>query len=136
MNQPLFALLIHEHREAFDSLKRVLRDLSIETYSVASCKEAADMISECRPPIIFTDSSLADGSWVSILNMAEEAGVPLSLIVVGRVPDTRHYISVMERGAFDFVAPPFEHEPLDFVIKSAVLHAQRRRESSMIAVVD
>ncbi|MGA2983931.1 MAG: response regulator [Terriglobia bacterium] len=135
MSEHLFALLIHDHPEPFASLKRTLRDLSVETYSVATCKEAEDLISQCQPHIVFTESSLEDGSWVNILNTAEASNVPLSVIVVGAVPDTRHYVSVMERGAFDFVAPPFEHGPLNFVIRSAALDAHRRRQALAHAVV-
>jgi FixJ family two-component response regulator len=62
--------------------------------------------------------------------MADEADVPVNVIVVGNQPDTRHYLSVMERGAFDFVAPPFEHEPLSCVVRSAAQDVHRRREAS------
>jgi DNA-binding NtrC family response regulator len=129
MSDNVLALLVHGHPEPFESLTRTLRDLSVETYSVESCKETEDLISHCKPPIIFTEESLVDGSWVSILNIADSTDVPLSVIVVGAVPDMHQYLSVMERGAFDFVAPPFEHEPLNFVIRSAALNTHRRREA-------
>ena len=129
MSQHLFALLVHDHPEPFESLKRTLRDLSIETYSVSTCKEAVDLIAHCKPHVIFTANSVVDGSWVSVLTMAETADVPLSVIVVGDHPDARHYLSIMQRGAYDFVAPPFEHEPLNFVIRSAALDTHRRREA-------
>jgi DNA-binding NtrC family response regulator len=109
--------------------------LSVETYSVATCKEAQELITHCKPHIVFAENSVADGSWVSILNMAEAEDVPLSVVVVGSVPDTRHYVSVLERGAFDFVAPPFEHEPLNFVVRAAALAAHRHREASARADV-
>jgi FixJ family two-component response regulator len=72
---------------------------------------------------------------MSILNTADAENVPLSVIVVGAFPDTRHYVSAMERGAFDFVAPPFEQEPLSFVIRSAALDTYRRREALAQAAV-
>ncbi len=124
----LLALLVHTHREPFAALRRTLHDLSVETYSVSSCKEARDFIAQCKPQLVFAESSVADGSWLSIRNMAEEEEFPLNVIVVGHIPDTKHYISVMERGAFDFVAPPFEHEPLRFLIRSAARDTYRRRE--------
>ena len=127
MAEHLFALLVHDQSESFESLKRTLRDLSVETYSVATCKEAAALITQCRPHLIFTGKSLADGSWVSILNIADSADVPPSVIVAAAYPDTRFYVSVMERGAFDCVAPPFEHEALSYVTRSAALHTHRRR---------
>jgi DNA-binding NtrC family response regulator len=135
MSQHLFALLLHDHPEPFEGLKRTLRDLSVETYSVSTCKEAMDLIAHCKPHVIFSENSVVDGSWVSVLNMAEAAEVPLSVIVVGDHPDSRHYLSIMERGAFDFVAPPFEHEPLNFVVKGAALDAHRRRVAAAVASV-
>ena len=135
MSERLFALLVHERPEPFESLRQTLRDLSIGTYSVATCKEAKDLISQCKPHIIFTESSLRDGWWSSLLNIADAANVPLSVIVISEHPDTRLYLSVMERGAFDFLVPPFEHEPLDFVIGSAALATQRRREALAQAAV-
>ena len=128
MSEHIFALLVHERAEPFDLLKRTLRDLSVETYSVKTCKEAEDLITHCKPHIIFTDSAVSDGSWVSISNLSEQADVPASIIVVGSVPNTKLYLSVMERGAFDFIAPPFEHEPMKFVVRSAALNAYQRRE--------
>lgn len=128
MNEHLFAILIHSQTEPFESLKRLLRDLSVETYSVATCKEAASLIPKRKPHMVFTESSVADGSWVSIFNLAEAADVPLCVIVVGIFPDTKCYLSLMDRGAFDFVVPPFECEPLSFVVRSAALDTHRRRK--------
>ena len=45
----------------------------------------------------------------------------MNVIVVGATPDTKQYLDVMERGAFDFVVAPFEREPLGFVVRSAGL---------------
>ena len=134
MNNHIFALLVHDRTEPFEGLKRTLKDLSVETYSVGTCKEAMDLITQCKPQVIFADSMVADGSWLSIANMAEQADVPASVIVVGAVPNTKLYLSVMERGAFDFVAPPFEHEPLKFIIRSAALQSHRRRETAAQAM--
>jgi DNA-binding NtrC family response regulator len=130
MSERLFAILIHNHPEPFDSLRRVLKELSVETYSVDTCKQAQELINDCQPHLIFAESCVADGSWVSILNMAEAEAVPLNVIVVAALPDMGFYLSVMERGAFDFIAPPFEHEPMKFLVKSAARDCHRRREAS------
>lgn len=133
MSEHIFALLVHERSEPFDSLRQKLKELAVETYSVGTCREAEDLIAHCKPQIIFTDPAVADGSWVSISNLVERADVPSSIIVVGSVPNTKLYLSVMERGAFDFIVPPFEHEPLNFIIRSAASNAYQRRERTMRA---
>jgi DNA-binding NtrC family response regulator len=130
MTDRLSVLLVHDRPSRFESLRQVLKDLSAETHTVSTCKEAAALISRCKPHAVFTQSSLADGSWLTIQNMAEDAKVPLSVVVISDVTDTNKYLSAMEGGAFDFVAAPFEHEPVKFVLRSAALDAQRRREAS------
>ena len=133
MSENVFALLVHDRPEPFESLRQTLRKLSVETYSVNTCKEAAEIIGHCRPHIIFTASAVGDGSWASLLDLAEAANVHLDVIVVAAAPDTQLYISVMERGAFDFVAPPFEVTPLQFVVRSAELDVRLRRAATSLA---
>jgi DNA-binding NtrC family response regulator len=119
MTERLFALLIHEEAKPFEALRRTLCELSIDTHTVSTCQEAARLISHRRPDVIFTESAMKDGSWADVLNLARRAGVLLSVIVVAAQADMPFYLSVMERGAFDFLVPPFEHESLDFVVKTA-----------------
>lgn len=130
MHEHLLAVMVHTHRNPFDSLRKTLNDLGVETYSVSSCKEAQQIVSHRRPHLIFSASSVADGSWASVLAMAKEEEVPLNVIVVDQSAEMKHYISVMERGAYDFVTPPFEHEPMSFLIKSAARDVHARRETS------
>ena len=134
MSNHIFALLVHNRMEPFEGLKRALKELSVETYSVRTCKEAINLMTQCRPHVVFADAALTDGSWLSIANLAEQAEAPVSVIVVGTVPNTKLYLSVMERGAFDFVAPPFEHEALNFIIKSAALNTHHRRDAAAQAL--
>jgi DNA-binding NtrC family response regulator len=132
MTESLLALLVHGQSELFGSLKHSLKELSVETCSVATCREAQDLIYRRRPNIVFTESSLRDGWWSNILNMAESADVPLNVIVVSPYPDTRLYLSVMERGAFDFVVPPFELEPLGCVVRLAALKTIRCSKPGLV----
>jgi len=135
MNTPLFALLIHDPSQHFECLKATLKQLSIHIYSISTCGQAENLLSQCKPDLIFTESFLQDGSWLSVRNMAEAARIPLSVVVVGAFPDTQLYMTVMELGAFDFVAPPFECDSLDFVVQSAALNTHRLRAVSAPAAV-
>jgi DNA-binding NtrC family response regulator len=130
MSDHYFALLVHEEAETFECLKASLHRLGVETYSVATCREAKEIVSICKPHVVFSAVFLADGSWSKVLNYADELDVPLSVVVVAPHPDTKLYVSVMQRGAFDFVAPPFECEPLTLVLRSAVFDALRRRDEA------
>jgi DNA-binding NtrC family response regulator len=128
MNQHPFALLVHDQPRPLESLKLVLRDLSVETHSVRTCEEAGRLIRQTRPPLVFTDVSLPDGSWTDVVRMAERASSPVDVIVVGAKEDIKLYLSTLEGGAFDFVLPPFEHEAVEFVVESARHDVRRRSE--------
>jgi FixJ family two-component response regulator len=59
--------------------------------------------------------------------LAEKATQPVNVIVVSRVVDTRFYVQVIEAGAFDFIAPPFNSTDLAYVVRSAMDNVVARR---------
>jgi FixJ family two-component response regulator len=78
-------------------------------------------------PLVFTDTQLPDGTWADILATAEKAALPVNVIVVARVVDTRFYVETIESGAFDFVTPPFYPTDLAHVVRCACDNAIARR---------
>jgi DNA-binding NtrC family response regulator len=135
MNDRCFALLVHDRPTPLDSLKSALKDLSVDTFSVRSCEEARRLIAETQPQVVFTDTSLPDGSWMDMLSLAEDAPSPVNVIVVGANKDVRFYLNALEQGAFDFVLPPFEKQALDFVVQSAAQDSRQRRYARARAAV-
>jgi len=77
--------------------------------------------------LVFTDVSVSDGSWADVVSLAEHAEAPLDVIVVGSTVNTKFYVSAIERGAFDFVLPPFELGGLRHVVRTAELNVRDRR---------
>lgn len=129
MGNRLFALLVHDCSYPMESLKAALKGLSVDTYSAQTVADSARLLSQTQPQLVFTDTSLPDGSWADVINLAAEAETPVNVIVVGVNKDVKLYISALERGAFDFVLPPFEHDALDYVVQSAAEDARRRRQA-------
>ena len=82
----LFAVLVHDHPQAFESLKRTMEDFfSIETYGVETCQEAENLIARCKAHIIFIESTLPDRSWLSILDVAKVTDLPPNSVVLGAI---------------------------------------------------
>jgi DNA-binding NtrC family response regulator len=134
MTGNLIALMVHTQRNPFDLLRWRLENMSIDTISVQTCREAREVLAQVKPHLLFTECALADGSWASVMEMAQSEEVPLNVIVVGQTPDTKTYLSVMERGAFDFIVPPFEREPLNFVVRCAKREIPQGVGSDLVAV--
>jgi len=128
MENPLFALLIHDRPHPFEALKEALKALAVRTFSVRTCEELDRLISQTQPHLIFSDTSFTDGTWMDVVRSAEEAPVPVNVILVGANDNMKLYVSALERGAFDFILPPFERQGLEFVVTSAARDASRRRQ--------
>lgn len=135
MTDQFFALLLHDQPEHLEPLKAALKQLKVETCCVRTLEEAKRLISQTHPHLVFTDTFLSDGSWVDVINLAEESATPLNVIVVSSCKDVKLYLSAIQRGAFDFVLPPFEQQSLYYVVQSAGDDARHRRHAQARAAV-
>jgi DNA-binding NtrC family response regulator len=135
MNNRFFALLVHERAHPLGSLHTVLTELSVDTYSVQTCEEARHLVPRTQPDLIFTDTRLPDGTWTDVVDMAGICDPPVNVIVVSATEDVQLYMSALERGAFDFILPPFERQGLDFVVRSGGEDARHRRKVRALAAL-
>lgn len=130
MNTGISALLLHVRSDLLQALQLALQDLSVKTSQASSCSEALHALAGSNPPeLIFTDTQVLDGTWVDAVRLAEMAPTPVNVIVVSRLVDVHFYIEVIEAGAFDYIAPPFEASGLAHVTCCAAGNVLRRRSA-------
>jgi DNA-binding NtrC family response regulator len=121
MSSWIHALLIHGEPKPMADLKLVLEALGIKTSQARRCAEAEAAIDLADPPaLIFTDPVLTDGTWIDVAALTERFHPAVPLIVVSRFVDLRLYLDVLERGAADFIVPPFRNIDVAHVIKGAL----------------
>jgi DNA-binding NtrC family response regulator len=102
-------------------LRKVLNDAGMHVRVVGSCSEALQILTSLSPPaIVFCDASLPDGTWADILAFASGESTHVPVIVVSRVVDINLYINALERGAADFIVPPFYPQDLSHVMSCAM----------------
>ncbi len=124
------AILVYNQEDPSRALKLALENQGTEIHCARSCREVRKIIEEHDPPeVVFTDTDLADGTWVDVLRLSATAHDPVEVIVVSRLPDIKLYIDVMESGAFDFIAPPFQDAGLAHIVQCAAWRAISRRRS-------
>lgn len=134
MEKGISALLLHDQEYPLSGLTSVLETQPIKISRLRTCKQAAELLERAgTPQIIFTDTHLPDGDWADVLNLAARAPVPVCVIVVARVVDIRFYVEVIERGAFDFIVPPFTAADVSHIIKCAADSAFSQRLMGMRA---
>ncbi len=128
MTHGITAMVVHQNSETLASLKSALERQGMSILLADSRARAIQMLGGQNPaPLVFTDTELPDGTWADILAEAERATQPVNVIVVARVVDARFYLETIETGAFDFIAPPFVANDLEFVVRSALDNVAARR---------
>ncbi|MBZ5515401.1 MAG: response regulator [Acidobacteriia bacterium] len=128
MVEMTWALLVCDGNQVFEPLKLILHNQCITTRVAKSCGEALLLLWGKQPPhLVFTDVHLTDGNWTDVLSLADKSSLPINVIVVSRLMDVKLYIDAMQRGAFDFISPPFEGPDVAHVVRCATQNILRRR---------
>ena len=137
MTERITALIVHQNSDTLATLKGALERQGMSIIHAQSRAQAKRMLGGLNPaPLVFTDTQLPDGTWADILALAQKAKLPVNVIVVARVVDTRFYVEVIETGAFDFLAPPFNATDLAYVVRSAMDNVVARRAAPARAALN
>jgi DNA-binding NtrC family response regulator len=132
MRGTVTALLVFHHAKPYNELEAALEKLAVRVGRARSLAEAHHVLSTVNLPLlVFTESELPDGNWADVVSLSARASSPISVIVMGQETDTNLYVSVIEAGAFDFMAPPFEALELAHVVRCAADNALARRRTAM-----
>jgi len=128
MNETMSALLVHDRADHLFPVKQVLRTQQIKVIEAKTCLDAAAEIGKADPPhLVFTDTSLADGTCLDIIRLAQQATRPVNVIVASRIADLRLYIETMEHGAFDVIAASCLISDLAYILHHAAENVVRLR---------
>ena len=126
------ALLVSEGNETFEKLELALHSQGIEAHRARHSVEMLELLEQPdAPQVIFTDITLPDGTWVDVLRLAARHSVPV--IVVSRLVDLELYVDSLERGALDFIVPPFVGADLAHIVRRAVWNPSDRQMSQASA---
>ncbi len=137
MRKDMLALLVSAEPGPIASLEIGLRQQSMKTRRVRTCREAKEsMAREAKPDIVFSDISMPDGTWADVVKITKREHNAAEVIVVSRLPNTELYMEVMERGGFDFISPPFAASDLAYVVQSATGDLSKRWGARMRALAN
>ena len=131
MRGTVTALLIFHHPKLRTELEAALEKLAVRVGRARTLAEACHVLSAANLPLlVFTESELPDANWADVVSLSARVASPVSVIVVGQEIDTKLYVSVIEGGGYDFMAPPFEALDLEHVVRCAADNALMRRQAA------
>jgi DNA-binding NtrC family response regulator len=128
---PISALVVGAREDDSEVLERALREHSVRALRAGTCKEARRILAAPQPPqLLFTDTSLPDGTWADMVKEAGEASAPVDVIVVSRLDDVNLYLETIEKGAFDFISSPLPGPDFAHVVECASADVDTRRKAA------
>jgi DNA-binding NtrC family response regulator len=120
MNSRLSAALVHDRQEPFSALKLALEQQGIDISQPRGCEDLRRLFKQPGlPRLVFTDTTLPDGTWKNVLDLAANAPEPVHVIVVAPFVALKLYLESLESGAFDFIVPPFLVSDLAHIVRCA-----------------
>ncbi len=121
-------MLVYSQPDPLSELKLLLESQGVKTLVARSCGEAALRLWGLRPlHTVFTDIQLSDGTWEDLIGLAEKAPWAVNVIVVSRLVDIQLYLETLDRGAFDFLTPPFFPTGVASLLRASSLKAAREK---------
>ena len=135
MGEKIKSVMIYDQCEPSEALNKVLKRLGLEVRRLRTCHEASGIFQQPdAAELVFTDTNLPDGTWEDVVRLAHQSNAFLPVIVVSRVVDIDLYLKALERGAFDFVVPPFLSYDLANVTGSAMYQKLLSRDTQVMHV--
>lgn len=111
-------------------LERTFRESSLTLYP--NCRltlhpsqtvaAALAVLRRRRIPIVLCDRDAQPEAWREIVRAGKELSGPPCVIVTSRLADDRLWAELLNDGAFDLLAKPFERSDVIRIVKSAWVH--------------
>ena len=70
--------------------------------------------------LLLVNAELADGSWRNLLLFVQNSGLSCEMIICSRLADQQLWAEVIQCGAYDLIAEPFEGHEIMRIIHSAM----------------
>jgi DNA-binding NtrC family response regulator len=113
---PVTVLLISSVPESIAALERIFRLCNWRLEKAPNCREAITFARRTGTPVIICERDLQDGGWKDVLRDLDSLPSRSSLIVTSRLADSALWAEVLNLGAYDVLAQPFDPDEIYRVV--------------------
>jgi DNA-binding NtrC family response regulator len=101
----------------------MLSAVSLGMDHVTNLAEAGSRLRQRSYGAVLTEARLPDGAWTDVLELTDHLPVPSALIVTDQLADERFWAEVLNRGAYDLLAQPFDETEVQRILEHACQQA-------------
>ena len=95
--------------------------------SADGLQDAQRLLSGLTYDLVLVDVKLSDGSWQDLLEFILDSRIACEMIVCSRLGDEQLWAEVIQRGAYDLIAEPYEQQQVLRIVQSALDGQQMQR---------
>lgn len=121
-------LSISPFREDHLYLQRILGQSKWILDTAGDLQDALASLERRDTSVVICERDLMPGSWTDILDHTSRLPHPPSVVITSRLADERLWSEILNRGAWDLLAKPFDRMELVRSVKSAWEHWRHQVE--------
>jgi DNA-binding NtrC family response regulator len=97
----------------------MLHALPLVLDQVGSVRQARAQLRQQEYDAVLTEAVLSDGKWLDVLHLVRESPREMAVIVTDAQADTRLWAEVLNLGAFDLLAQPYNEPEVRRILSNA-----------------
>ena len=118
MPSPIKVLIVDDERTARYGMRKAL-DLEVEVLEADRLSAAQEIFEEKHPEIVLLDLNLGGESGSEFLDFAQKQETRPIVVVITAHGNERVAVDAMKRGAYHYIAKPFDVDELRLVVRNA-----------------
>jgi two-component system response regulator AtoC/two-component system nitrogen regulation response regulator NtrX len=125
-------LIVDDEAGSRYGIKKALSQFRFNIHEAADGKEALDKIKQLAPNLVILDVNLPEMDGLSVLSeVRKQNHVPLTIVITAYGSE-RIAVEAMKRGAYDYIAKPYEIDELRMVVNRALESLQLKEENQQL----
>jgi Response regulator containing CheY-like receiver, AAA-type ATPase, and DNA-binding domains len=125
-------LVVDDEPASRYGIKKALSQMRLQITEAGDGKEALDKIAQLAPDVVILDINLPEVDGMSVLTESRKQNARPVFIVITAYGSEKIAVEAMKRGAYDYVAKPYDIEELRMVVGRALESLQLKEENQQL----
>lgn len=130
--EPWKILVIDDERDLRDGCERILSRMNCSVQTAKNGEEGISLFMEERHAIVLSDLKMPGMDGIEVLLRLHEEDPEVLVIIITGFATIDTAIEAMKKGAYDFIAKPFEPDQLRIVVGRAMEKLKLRRKAKAL----
>jgi len=126
-------LLVDDEKPARYGMRRALASLTEDIIEAENGKQALKLVREEKPDLIIMDIAMPVMDGLEALKRIRESAAPPLVIMVTAHGSEKVAVEAMKKGAYDYIAKPYDVDELRIIARNALERISLERENRRLA---